>query len=408
MTEPEPDGPGTPKEPKLRSRDWVLQPLVGIATICLMAILTESIARQLLPDGVSSLHLIQCTVHNDTPAGARAIPNSVCWEKLPEGPPAEYEFNRCGDRAGMECQPKPSETYRIVMTGTSMAVGRYVHRENTFAALLPTELSRQTGRKIELYNESLMQGFPISTALRFNEILAAQPDMVLWILTPLDLEVTPDSLSKNLPPALPESAGKPLSMARAWYLLKTAYVNDSISEVLRAHFNRTQSALLLRHLLYESQSLYVKSFLMGSEDADFLRINPSAEWLNKLKEFDSDAAEVESRAAAAKVPLVAVLVPNRAQAAMISMGEWPVGYNPYKLNDQVRSIVTSHGGIYCDILPGFRAIPNPEQYYFPVDGHPNAEGHTMISALLARELTNGAVPALRVAAQPQVAQRQGR
>jgi hypothetical protein len=93
---------------------------------------------------------------------------------------------------------------------------------------------------------------------------------------------------------------------------------------------------------------------------------------------------------------------------MISMGEWPVGYNPYKLNDQVRSIVTSHGGIYCDILPGFRALPNPEQYYFPVDGHPNAEGHTIISALLARELTNGAVPALRVAAQPQVAQRQGR
>ena len=57
------------------------------------------------------------------------------------------------------------------------------------------------------------------------------------------------------------------------------------------------------------------------------------------------------------------LVPTRAQAAMISMGEWPAGYDPYKLDDELRAIVTSHGGIYIDILPDFRNIPNPEQYY---------------------------------------------
>lgn len=398
--------PANLKEEKLPRRDWILLPLICLLTLFFAAVSAESIANRVFNSSETSLN--SCLVLNDASTGVRGIPNSVCWEKIPEGQWTEYRFDKCGYREGIECGPKPPGTYRIVMVGSSFALGENVPVEKAFATLLPAELSRQTGRRVELYNEGMGYGFARNTALRFNDVLAAQPDMVLWILTPLDLEVTPDSLSKNLPPALPESAGKPLSMARAWYLLKTAYVNDSISEVLRAHFNRTQSALLLRHLLYESQSLYVKSFLMGSEDADFLRINPSAEWLNKLKEFDSDAAEVESRAAAAKVPLVAVLVPNRAQAAMISMGEWPVGYNPYKLNDQVRSIVTSHGGIYCDILPGFRALPNPEQYYFPVDGHPNAEGHTIISALLARELTNGAVPALRVAAQPQVAQRQGR
>jgi hypothetical protein len=402
MTESEPASPRTPMEAKLLGRDWVLLPLLGIATICLIAILAESIARQVLPDGVSSLHLTSCAVHNDIAAGARAIPNSVCWEKLPEGALTEYRFNSSGDRAGVERQPKQPGTYRIVMTGESMAVGRYVPRENTFAALLPIKLAGQTGRKVELYNESLMQGFPISTALRFNEILAAQPDMVLWILTPIDLEVTPEGLNQNPPPALPESAAKPLSLARAWYLLKTAYATDSISQMLRNHFNRTQSALLLRHFLYESQSLYVKSFLMGSEDAEFLRTNPNAKWLIKLKEFERDAAEVESRAAAAKVPLVAVLVPNRAQAAMISAGEWPLGYNPYKLDDEIRAIVTSHGGIYIDIFLDFRNIPNPEQYYFPVDGHPNADGHAIVSDLLVRELTGVAAQVLKVASQTPV------
>jgi len=108
------------------------------------------------------------------------------------------------------------------------------------------------------------------------------------------------------------------------------------------------------------------------------------------------------------VPLVVVLVPNRPQAAMISMGEWPAGYDPYKLDDELRSIVTSHGGTYIDILPEYRNMPNPEQHYFPVEGHLDADGHGIVSEILARELTSGAIPALKVAAQPQVAQEQGR
>jgi hypothetical protein len=118
--------------------------------------------------------------------------------------------------------------------------------------------------------------------------------------------------------------------------------------------------------------------------------------MTHLHEFDYYVGEIEARARAAGVPLVVVLVPDRAQAAMISMGEWPAGYDPYKLGEEVRTIVVSHGGTYIDILPDFRNIPNPEQYYLPVDGHPNAEGHAIIAGLLARELTSGAIPELRV------------
>jgi len=41
------------------------------------------------------------------------------------------------------------------------------------------------------------------------------------------------------------------------------------------------------------------------------------------------------------------------------------GHDPYKLSDEVRSIVVSHGGTYADILPDYRGVPNPEQVTSP-------------------------------------------
>jgi hypothetical protein len=87
---------------------------------------------------------------------------------------------------------------------------------------------------------------------------------------------------------------------------------------------------------------------------------------------------------------------------------WPAGFDPYKLDNELRSMIESHGGTYVDILPDFRNIPNTEQGFFPLDVHPNARGHAIICGLLAREITNGAVPVLRVAAPQKAALEQGR
>jgi hypothetical protein len=156
------------------------------------------------------------------------------------------------------------------------------------------------------------------------------------------------------------------------------------------------SIIMLKHYLYQSQSIYIKQYLMGVGDRlDFLSIQPNVTWSDNLRKFDGYENEIEGRTKMAGIPLVATFIPNRAQAAMISMGTWPQGYDPYILNAELRTIVESHGGIYIDILPGFRKIPNPEQYYYPVDGHPDARGHAIIADLLAKELTSGAVPALK-------------
>ena len=163
----------------------------------------------------------------------------------------------------------------------------------------------------------------------------------------------------------------------------------------------------LQHYLFESQSEYLKIYLESGQQSGFLKAQPDPDWQYRLHLFDGYAAEIEGRANAAGVPIIVVLVPNRAQAAMISMHQWPAGYNPYKLGDELNAIVTSHGGTYIDILHDFSSVPNPERYYYSLDNHPDVTGNAIIARFLSKELTTGSVPALRGAGQSQYAFEKG-
>jgi hypothetical protein len=377
--------------------DWIVMPAVCLLTIALVAGSTELAARRLFVQ--SATKAIDCMILNDASTGVRAVPNSVCSEKLAEGlEPIEYRFNGCGHRAGIECGPKPPGVYRVVMIGSSFAMGLEVSREQSFAATLPGDLSARTGRRIELYNEGMESGFPHSVELRFDEALAAEPDLILWILTPFDIK----KVSSVLPDQTPARSG---FVSRNWSRLKEDYSTESLSGALAglwgrsvAAFGDTRTALMLRHVLFQNQAQYVKSYLIsGDDESGFLEAELSDLWRNRLRLFDGYASRIEERARQANIPMVAVMLPNRAQAALIAMGEWPKGVDPYELDRNIRAVIASHGETYVDILSDYRGVPAPEQGYFAVDGHPNAQGHALMSMFLAKELTNGGVPALKAA-----------
>jgi hypothetical protein len=371
-------------------RDWILLPLVCFFTIVVLAVSTELAARQFF--GISSTKIASCLVLDDAAHGIRGIPNSVCHDKVPESGLVEYKFDCSGYRVGIECRARPQGTYRIVMVGSSMAMGLNVPIEQTFGALLPQELSRRTGRNVELYNYAMAFGFPRNVVLRFDDVLAAKPDLILWVWTSLDVKLASYMHSNSGATAAEASPSS---------------IGDLVKSTIRATLggnplHATASALNHFFNQYKAPKQYIQSYLdippggegMWDAGPDALKAESSPEWKAHLTEAEKSAAAVWERATRAGVPIVATTLPNRAQAAMISLGDWPAGYDPFVMSNNLRAMTTKLGGYYVEILPDFHAIPHMEQHYPPLDGHPDSTAHAIIARMLAEGLTTGGIPAL--------------
>ena len=234
-----------------------------------------------------------------------------------------------------------------------------------------------------------MWGTPRVISMQMNRVLAAQPDLILVMVSPWDVDNVSILWSGH------EAPGP--NLGSNW--LKDELATVGLTQTVRDLADWSRASVMFKEFLYQSQSQYVKSFLMQGQVTDMLKAEPSAQLQNKLNDLDLYVGRIENSARAAGVPVAVVFVPNRAQAAMIAMGHWPAGYDPYKLGEEIRTIAQRHGAAYLDILPDFRELGNPERGYYPIDGHPNIEGSAMLSRMLAKELTSGTVDALKPDAQ---------
>ena len=397
---PSPIAPPTSKDPdSLPARDRFLLPLLVLTTVVVLAGASEWFSRQVF--SASKTTTLPCLVLDDPHSGVHAIPNTLCSQKCYESALTSFRFNDCGHRTNLPCTPAPPGTFRIVLLGSSLAEGMWVPVEQTFAARLPEQISQLTGRKVDLYNEAMQWGTPRSVDLRLGEVFPAKPSMVLWAVTPFDIE--------NVRLRLPYIPGKqeeddgekaatvvqqaaPAGLAAR---VQTAYRKyGSPVGFFEAMWNRaidplrdTRTAFVLQHLMFTNQQQFMKQTLAQGKSADFLKQETPEAWQQHLGYFDQYLADVASQLQARKIPLVIVLLPNRPQAVMLSKAEWPAGYDPTRLGAEIQAIARKHGVTYINILPDFHHVRDPDQYFYPVDGHMNAAGHALLAGMLAKELS---------------------
>ncbi len=176
------------EQKKIPALDWMLVLALGFATIVVLLGSAEIIARVIYPKTRSVAE--DCMVVNRSSKTLGGIPHSVCLEKIPEGKLVEYRFNSSGYPVDKDFAPQLPGTFRIVIVGSSYVVGARVALKDAFATTLGPELSKRTGRNVEIVNEGLagVAGFPFEVALRIKDAVASKPDMILRVLTPWDIQ----------------------------------------------------------------------------------------------------------------------------------------------------------------------------------------------------------------------------
>jgi hypothetical protein len=366
-----------------RRRDFLLMAIIGLLTIIVISVSAEFIARTRYYESATSLNA--CLDDSDPKLGVRGKPNTVCHEKSLESADVQYRLDARGYRSDTAPGPKPATVYRIVLIGSSVPMGERAELKESIAALLAPRLSARTGRKIEVYNEGMAWGFARNTNLRFQDALDVQPDLILWLVTPLDIARSEMTLPHlvDTPPA-----GNGIESLK-----------NAILKAVRKHGGEIVIGQVLRHYLYNFQSTNetVRSYLQGQsadDESGFLRVAQGPVWQGHWVDFAGHTQDMFARARAAGIPMAVAFAPDREQAAMISLGEWPKDFDPYGIDERVRRLVEADGGTFIELLPRFREVPDSQRLYLPLDGHPTVAGYAFLSDALTAQLTAGTIPAL--------------
>jgi hypothetical protein len=216
--------------------------------------------------------------------------------------------------------------------------------------------------------------------LRIDEALALNPNLLIWPIVPFDLQ----DVSLSPVPAAPALA-EPASPG-------------SISK-LRQLLSESRAAQVAQHYLYQNLRFYLPTYVNRSDRAGFLRVPMPPLWQRRLSYLEHNIAVIAAEARAAGVPFLLVLVPQRAQASLMTTGTLlPDGVDPLALGRAMQAAAERHGAKFLDITRSFSLQPWSEDLFYPVDGHLASGGNSVLADDLIARLQRGDIPSFAACA----------
>ena len=382
----------------ISKRDRFILPAIALLTPFLLIQATDFALRGRYK--ASTEHLGQCMDYAQATAGIPGIPNCAVYDKFYETPLIRYKFNACGMNSIEGCQTSSPGTFRIALLGSSIAFGQWVQFDQSIADQLEIDVSHAIDQPAEVANYARMEEFPPLAVRLLPDVLEKKPSLVLLVVSTYDVGVSGIDPGRAI--QITQRSNENHLLWWIYYLrnlLSTSSPSELVSTILmhvKTRIESTRAATLLLTLDYRDRKRYIRQYLKGQDsEVGYLPIHSSTAWDKDYRAFGRSIQQMTAMTHRAGIPFVVVLIPTRAQAAMLSSGTWPPGYDPYLIDRKVKEIVESEGGIYLDIFPSCTRIPNLEEHYFILNGHPDGVAHTLFARLIAQQLTSGVVPELR-------------
>jgi len=339
--------------------------------------ISETVTRTIWAEGPKDSCLI-----NDPIVGNHFKPSCSARTKNAEGPWITYRYNECGYRSATSCGTKPPGAVRIAILGASVSEGLYVPYEQTYFARTSRELSRMCNRSVDVQNFGVEETSPIQVYRRVQEALALKPDVVLYLLTPFDLErqIDPKELSeRNAPPQT--------------HSTKAVRLNESALKRLQRMVTESRTMLVAQHVLFQNKDVFLRLYLLYGDKADYLRQPLTRAWQKRFADLDLIIGDMAGKLRASGVPLVIMPVPSRAEAAVMSSRQLPPHMDPFAFGREIENIASKHGADYVDLMQAFGRIPDAESLFYVVDGHVTGDGEKVIAQNLSAKLRDGNIQA---------------
>lgn len=275
-------------------------------------------------------------------------------ESATPGQSQVIRINNHGLRGRDVTLEKPPGTFRIVILGDSLALGRTLPEEQTFAGRLESALQRTASpTRIEVLNASLSgRDTWEEAAILRHRMLAFAPDLVVLQVC-LNDHVRLPQPAKNAPIGVFGD--------RDWYRYSSLLAMlDRRSRTFRRWHVRAIDALGFRR---SRERVVLDNFIDPQQ-----MLNVDAHW----DEWTGTLLEIRDLARSQGGDVVFLLFPIRLQAARRKTETLP----------RLTSFLAEHDVPLVDLAPIFRGRPN----LFYDDTHPTAEGHALAAAELERHV----------------------
>ncbi|MDD4914740.1 MAG: SGNH/GDSL hydrolase family protein [Methylococcales bacterium] len=358
----------------LPRHDYFILPLISLVTVLVMLGGAEIVARQWFVVSNEGSCGVPDALH-----GYRFAANCICYSKAAEGPNVQYKFNECGYRSDESCAAKPAGAIRVALMGASTAEGFKASYQKAFATLAAGALAAQCHKPVEFQNMGVAGYKPIDQYWKVDEALAMKPDMVMLVVTPYELVSITD-------PNVLANRRDPEALIQKNARTATTHAPVTLVSMLDAALADSRVVLAAQHLLYQSREKYVSLFLMHGDKADYLRTPLTAAWEKRLEVLDLLLGEMADKIHAAGLPFALVVGPQRIQVSLLSPEARPPGIDPFMIGRRLAEIAARHGIIFYDSLDAFKSVPEPEQLFYPVDGHMTEAGHALFASAIEQEL----------------------
>ncbi len=358
----QPQGSSGTERPLPRRDIWLL-PAIGVLTIIFIFSVSEIGARAVWPERATDPCRTQVSI------GARHYkPNCTSVIKSPESPWVNNYYNECGYRTRESCGPKPSGSVRVAVLGSSSSYGYMDRFEDAYTTLLSKTFSKWCGRHFEFQNLGYEESNMLDIYHQTNEAIALKPDLMLIVLSPLDVrhEIDPQAmLHRDDPPVRVMHGNAPP---------KVTWINTYVVVPL----SHSRAVYMLEDAVYHNPETYLNLYLLHGDDAGFLRSTLSPKWQKRLSDTDLLLGEMSKKAAAAGIPLVLVIPTAEAELALLSTPARP-GVDPKAFPAALTSIAAHHDIPTIDTSSSYTGQADPMRLFYLVNAHPSDSGERLLA-----------------------------